>query len=110
MSVGIHTDEGNAGFGHRHELAGGVALSFNFNLHGDAACAKPGRTRVKRDDISQVYGLLELNAIHSDCDPLVYTVSSSFNKARLVDIAQNHATEDGAVLVGVLGHGDNPQP
>ena len=59
--------------------------------------------------VAQVDRLLELNTIHGDGDPAMDAVTAGFDETGLVDVAEDDAAEDGAVLVGVFGKRDDAE-
>ena len=91
-------------------MLGGVeSFRFHFDADGDAALSHADGRGEEVDDVADLDGGLELDAVDRRGDPAVDPVAAGLHEPSLVDVAEDDATEDGAVLVGVFGHGDDPQ-
>jgi hypothetical protein len=97
----VDRDEDDLGAGHGDAVAGGEAFGFDFDGDGDGFGAFADGGGVEIDDVAQVDGGFEVDAVERGGDPAVGSVFASLDKAGLVDVGEDDAAEDGAVVVGV---------
>ncbi len=76
---------------------------------GDGLGAFADGGGVEIDDVAQVDGGFEVDAIERGGDPAVGSVLASLDEAGLVDVGEDDAAEDGAVVVGVAREGGDAE-
>jgi hypothetical protein len=91
------------------EGAGVVAFGADFDLDGDGLGAQASGLGEEVDDVAESDGCAEVDAVDGGGDPAVVAVAAGLDESGLVDVAEDDAAEDGAVLVGIAGHGDHAE-
>ena len=106
---------GVAGFVHGHEndlglrdldalaLAAAPALGLHRNPHRDRGAAHADRLREEVHDVAEEDGLVELHLTHGLGDVAPGRGLAGFHGRREIDVGEDHAAEDGAEDVRVLG-------
>lgn len=106
LASGIDGDHGHGGRGDVDDLAGAVAFGLDIDADGDALGALARCAGVEVDDVADLDGGVEVDALDGGGDPSVGPVASGLDESGLVDRAEDDAAEDGAVVVRVhrAGH------
>ena len=97
----------------RHSLGPISSLRFHGDMRGDRRPADTGHLRPEAHDFPHADRLVKLDSIHGDGDdhrqrpPLAENFVNRADRAGLVDVAKQHAAEDGAEGVGVARHHDD---
>src|SRR5262249_9692679 len=81
----------------------------HLDLDSDAGRTSPGGGGIEHDHVTHIHGVLELDPVERHGNPFMRAVAPSLDETRLADVAQDNAAEDGAVLVGVFGHGHHTE-
>ena len=87
--------------------AAGAALGLDGHLDGDRGAAAAQRLGVEADQVADEDRRVKDHLAHGDGDQAPGRVPMRLDRARLVDVRQDDAAEDGAQGVGVLGHHDH---
>lgn len=90
-------------------LAGVVADRVDLDGDADAPGADAGCAGVELDDVAQVDRGDEIDPFHGGRDPGAVGVPEGLDHRGLVEVAQNHAAEDGAVGIRVPRHGHDAE-
>lgn len=106
---GIDRDHGEDGGGDGDALGSGEAFDLNLDTDGDTLGAGASGEGVEIHDIAGVDRGFEIHTIDTGRDPAVAAVAGGFDKGGLVDVGENDAAEDGAVVVGVFGLGEDAE-
>lgn len=109
FSGGVDRDHRDFSMRDRNGFAGAEAFGFNFDTDRDALGALTDCCCEEVHDVTHVDGGFELNAVERGGDPAVCPVAAGFDEARLVDVAEDDAAEDRAVVVGVAGKGGDAE-
>src|SRR5262249_34866472 len=105
---GVDADVDDLGLGDVQHLAATVRL--DADVHGDRGAAEADRPRQEADHVADQHRLLELDAVDGDGDQERLRAAGPDDLTprpdgtRLVDVAQDHAAEDGAVRVRIPRH------
>ena len=84
------------------------SFRFNFDFDCHAGCSLTRRARHVGHDVTSEDGCNKFNPIDRRCDPSVDTVLSCFDVPCLVNMAEDNATKDTTLMVGIPGHHQNP--
>lgn len=109
FAIGADSDHRDSGAGDSDGGAGEIALDFNIDENGDTGRAETFGACIEVDDVAKLDGGDEIDAIHGGGDPAVDAMAAGLDEAGLIDIAEDDAAEDRAVLIGVAGHGDDAE-
>jgi acyl-CoA thioesterase YciA len=107
-SVLTDVDEDHFGFGDLDLGATGMAaLGLDEDVHRDRGVADAERAGEEADQVADEDRGVKYDFAHRDGDDAARTGAMRFDRARLVDVGEDHAAEDGAQGVGVLRHHDD---
>lgn len=84
-------------------------LRVDDDLHGDRRTPEPDRAGLELHHLADVDGRLEVHAIDAGRHPAVQPVVPRLDVARLVDVGEDDAAEDRALVVGVPGHHEHAE-
>lgn len=85
------------------------AFGIDNHLHGDARAPESDCSGVKLDNFSHVDGSLKIDAIDTRGYPSMETVVTRLDVARLVDMGEDDAAENGALMVRIARHHEDAQ-
>ena len=102
---------------HHHKFGGGdlavsprlSPLGHDVHVDRDAGGALSGGPCPVAYDVPHVHRFQKINSIDRGRHPAVHAVTTRFDVGCLVNVAQDHAPEDGGLVVGVTGHHHDSQ-
>jgi len=83
------------------------AHRFHLHLHRHGSSSDLRGARVETDHVAHEHGLMEDDLAHRHRDEFAVGKFMSLDRARLVNVAENDAAEDGALRVGVAWEKDD---
>ena len=108
MTVSIHRHHGELRLGHARPCAV-EALCIDNHLHRHRTATKFDGARLKLDDLTDKHRCLEIYAIDRCGHPAMNPVAARFDLSSLIDMGQNDAAEDRALVIGVARHHEHAQ-